>query len=69
MTEWAKKDIDRIVAATPHTTAENGIQMSVPTDNTLLRWAAGLPSANTTWCLADTAPAVQPVEQLCLLAG
>ncbi|KAF0255676.1 hypothetical protein [Pseudomonas putida] len=69
MTEGAKTDIDRIVAATPHTTTEIGIQMNVPTDSTLLRWAAGLPSAHTTWRLADTAPAVQPVEQLCLLAG
>lgn len=63
--EWAKKDIDRIIADTPHTTLKNGVQMNVPSDHSLLHWATSLPSDHTTWRLIEQAP----YEQLGLLAG
>ncbi|HDS1721738.1 hypothetical protein NPS53_09510 [Pseudomonas putida] len=65
LVQWAKNDIDRIIAVTPHTQVKDGVQMNVPTDNSLLCWATGLPSAHTTWRLSEKAP----FEQLCLLAG
>lgn len=63
--EWAQRDIDRIIADTPHSTIKDGVQISVPTDHTLLYWATGLPSGHTEWVFSAKAP----VEQLCLLAS
>lgn len=63
--EWATRDIERIVADTPHQYLLGDVQMSIPSDSTLLYWATGLPSGHTTWLVNEAAP----TEQLCLLAG
>lgn len=63
--EWAQRDIDRIVADTPHSAIKDGVQISVPTDHALLYWATGLPPEHTEWVFSAKAPA----EQLCLLAS
>jgi hypothetical protein len=63
--EWAHRDIQKIIADTPHTRRSDGVHMSIPVDHTLLYWATGLPSSHTTWVFDLAAP----TEQLSLLAG
>lgn len=63
--EWAQRDIDRIVADSPHSKVKDGVQLSLPTDRDLLYLAASLPTEHTEWVFSTKAPS----EQLCLLAS
>lgn len=65
LVEWAQNDIARIIADTPHKFTLGRLEMSIPTDSTLLYWASGLPAEKTSWVVNETTP----TEQLCLLAS